>query len=106
MAFEKNDKRINRAGRPAGALNRSTEQMKLNLARATNNTLNHLSEDLEKIRKKDPEKAIELALKLMEYMIPKLSRSEVKAEIEQRVQQISVNITQKVIDESGSQHND
>lgn len=102
MAFEKNDKRINRAGRPVGALNRSTEQMKLNLARATNNTLNHLSEDLEKIRKKDPEKAIELALKLMEYTLPKLSRTEVKAEIEQRVQQISVNITQKVIDESGS----
>lgn len=102
MAFEKNDKRINRAGRPVGALNRSTEQMKLNLARATNNTLNHLSEDLEKIRKKDPEKAIELALKIMEYMIPKLSRTEVKAEIEQRVQQISVNITQKVVDESGS----
>jgi hypothetical protein len=76
--------------------------MKLNLARATNNTLNYLSEDLEKIRKKDPEKAIELALKIMEYMIPKLSRSEVKAEIEQRVQQISVNITQKVVDESGS----
>ena len=103
MAFEKNDKRINRAGRPVGALNRSTEQMKLNLARATNNTLNHLSEDLEKIRKKDPEKAIELALKLMEYTIPKLSRTEVKAEIEQRVQQISVNITQKIIDnEPGS----
>jgi len=102
MAFEKNDKRINRSGRPVGALNRSTEQMKLNLARATNNTLNHLSEDLEKIRKKDPEKAIELALKLMEYTLPKLSRTEVKAEIEQRVQQISVNITQKIIDESGS----
>ena len=102
MAFEKNDKRINRAGRPVGALNRSTEQMKINLARATNNTLNYLSEDLEKIRKKDPEKAIELALKLMEYTLPKLSRTEVKAEIEQKIQQISVNITQKNIDESGS----
>lgn len=102
MAFEKNDKRINRLGRPVGALNRSTEQMKINLARATNNTLNHLSEDLEKIRKKDPEKAIELALKLMEYTLPKLSRTEVKAEIEQKIQQISVNITQKNIDESGS----
>ena len=102
MAFEKNDKRINRGGRPVGALNRSTEQMKLNLARATNNTLNYLSEDLEKIRKKDPERAIELSLKMMEYVIPKLGRTEIKAEIEQRVQQISVNITQKVIDESGS----
>lgn len=102
MAFEKNDKRINRAGRPVGALNRSTEQMKINLARATNNTLNYLSEDLEKIRKKDPEKAIELALKLMEYTLPKLSRTEVKAEIEQRVQQISVHITQKIIDGDNS----
>jgi uncharacterized protein YeeX (DUF496 family) len=102
MAFEKNDKRINRAGRPVGALNRSTEQMKLNLARATNNTLNHLSEDLEKIRKKDPEKAIELALKLMEYTLPKLSRTEVKAEIEQRIQQISVNITQTTTDGTSS----
>jgi hypothetical protein len=102
MAFEKNDKRINRSGRPVGALNRSTEQMKLNLARATNNTLNHLSEDLEKIRKKDPEKAIELALKLMEYTIPKLSRSEIKAEVNQRIEQITVNVTQKILDESGN----
>jgi len=36
-------------------------------------------------------------LKLMEYTLPKLSRTEVKAEIEQRIQQISVHITQKVI---------
>jgi hypothetical protein len=106
MAFEKNDKRINRAGRPVGALNRSTEQMKLNLARATNNTLNYLSEDLEKIRKKDPEKAIELALKLMEYTLPKLSRTEMRAEIDTRIHAINVNVNQKIINEPGSQHND
>jgi hypothetical protein len=94
MAFEKGDKRINRAGRPVGALNRSTEQMKLNMARAANGTLNHLSEDLEKIRKTDPERAIELALKVMEYIMPKLARTEVKAEIEQKIQQITVNINQ------------
>lgn len=89
-------------GRPPGALNRSTEMMKLSLARAANRTLDHLSDDLEKIRKKDPEKAIELALKMMEYIVPKLSRAEVKAEVEQRIQQISVNIAQKTIDESGN----
>jgi hypothetical protein len=98
MAFQKGDKRINRAGRPAGALNRSTEMMKLNMARAVNGTLNYLSEDLEKIRKKDPERAIELALKVMEYMMPKLARTEVKAEVEQRIQQITVNIQQKNIE--------
>ena len=80
-------------GRKPGSLNRSTEQMKLTIARAVNNTLNTISEDLEEIKKKDPEKAMDLALKLMEYALPKLSRTEMKAEIEQRVQQISVNIT-------------
>lgn len=89
-------------GRPKGALNRSTEMMKLTIARAIDNTLNTLSTDLEKIKKKDPERAIELALKLMEFALPKLSRTEMKAEIEQKIQAINVNITQKVIDESGS----
>ena len=97
MAFEKGNKLAK--GRPIGALNRSTEQMKITLARAANNTLNNIAEDLEKIRKKDPERAIELSLKMMEYVLPKLARTEVKAEIEQRIHQINVNITQKIVDE-------
>ncbi len=90
--FEKGNKLSK--GRPPGALNRSTEMMKLTIARAVDNTLNTLSADLEKIRKQDPEKAIELALKLMEYTLPKLSRTEMRAEIEQKIHQISVNISQ------------
>ena len=54
MAFEKNDKRINRAGRPAGALNRSTEMMKLSLARATNKVMDNLPALMEDMMKKDP----------------------------------------------------
>ena len=80
-------------GRPAGALNRSTEEMKLTIARAVNHTLNTISKDLEEIKKRDPEKAMDLALKLMEYALPKLSRTEMKAEIEQKIQQITINIT-------------
>jgi hypothetical protein len=94
MAFEKNDKRINRAGRPKGAVNRSTEMVKLSIARAVDSTLSTLSKDLEEIKKKDPQAALELAFKLLEYTIPKLSRTEVKAEVEQRIQQITVNIQQ------------
>jgi hypothetical protein len=66
--------------------------MKLTIARAVDNTLNTLSADLEKIRKDDPERAIELALKLMEFTLPKLSRTELKGEIEQRIHSINVNI--------------
>ena len=91
MGFQKGNKLS--SGRPKGAINRSTEMMKLTIARAVDNTLNTLSADLEKIRKDDPERAIELALKLMEYTLPKLSRTEVRAEIEQRIHTISVNIT-------------
>lgn len=91
MPFQKGHKLAK--GRPVGALNRSSEQMKLTLARAVNNTLDTITKDLEEIKKKDPEKAIDLALKLMEYVMPKLSRTEMKAEIEQRIQSINVNIT-------------
>ena len=91
MAFQKGHKLA--TGRPKGAVNSSTEMMKLTIARAVDNTLNTLSADLDKIRKDDPERAIELALKLMEYTLPKLSRTEVRAEIDQRIQSISVNIT-------------
>lgn len=89
-------------GRPKGALNRSSEQMKLTIARATNTILDTLATDLIEIKKKDPKAAIDIALKLLEYNLPKQSRVEMKADIEQRIQQISVNITQKTIDESGS----
>jgi hypothetical protein len=90
MPFEKGHKLAK--GRPSGALNRSTEEMKLTLARAVNNTLNTLTKDLEEIKTRDPERAIDIALKIMEYTLPKLSRTEMKAEIDQRIHQISVNI--------------
>ena len=92
-------------GRPPGKLNRSTEQMKLTIARAVNNTLDSLSSDLDKIREKNPEKAVELALKLLEYQLPKLSRMEMSGEINQKIQQISVNITQKSADEFNHWYN-
>ena len=91
MPFQKGHKLAK--GRPQGALNRSTEEMKLTLARAVNNTLNTLTKDLEEIKKRDPERAIDIALKIMEYTLPKLSRTEMKAEIDQRIHSINVNIT-------------
>ena len=86
-------------GRPKGAVNRSTEMMKLSIARATNRVLDDLPKIMEEMMKKDPKGAVDLALKMLEFHMPKLSRVEMKAEVEQKIQQISVNITQKTIDE-------
>ena len=79
-------------GRPKGAINRSTEQAKLTIARLANEGLDNISADLEKIRKENPIEAAKLYLRLLEYIVPKKSSIEMKAEIDQRIQQISINI--------------
>jgi hypothetical protein len=90
MPFEKGHKLAK--GRPAGSINRSTEQMKLSIARATNRVLDDMPMILDKLIKEDPKAAVDLAIKLMEFHIPKMSRVEMRAEIEQKIQQISVNV--------------
>jgi hypothetical protein len=90
MAFEKGHKLA--TGRPKGAINRSTEQAKLTIARLANKGLDNISADLEKIRKENPIEAAKLYLRLLEYIVPKKSSIEMKAEIDQRIQQISINI--------------
>lgn len=94
MAFEKGDTRINRAGRKAGVQNRTTEAAKLTIQRAVNGVLDTMQSDLQEIKKKDPVRAMELALKLLEFSIPKLKSIDMKGslEVDQRIQQITVNI--------------
>jgi hypothetical protein len=104
MAFQKGNQLGK--GRPKGAVNRSTEMMKLSVARATNKVLDNLPKLMEDMMKKDPKGAVDMALKMLEFHLPKLSRVEMKAEVEARIQSINVNINQKIIDESGSEHND
>ena len=90
MPFEKGNQLGK--GRPAGQLNRSTEQAKLTIARLANRGLDNISEDLEKIRKQDPLEAAKLYLKLLEYIVPKKAQMEISGQIDQRIHQISVNI--------------
>ena len=92
MAFEKGNKLSK--GRPVGALNRSTEQAKLAVSRLANQGLDALREDLEKIRKNDPLEAAKIYLKLIEYIVPKKAQMELSGEINQKIQQVAINITQ------------
>jgi hypothetical protein len=92
MPFEKGNKLSK--GRPAGVPNRTTEQAKLTIQRAVNGVLDTMQKDLQEIKKKDPVKAMELAIKLLEYSIPKLKSVDVKGtmDIKQQIQQISIHV--------------
>lgn len=92
MPFQKGNKLGK--GRPKGSLNRSTEQMKLTIARAVNEQLSELKKDLDEIRKEDPAKALAISIKLMEYTIPKLKAMDVKleADVKQQIEKITVEI--------------
>ena len=100
MAFQKGNKLA--TGRPKGAINRSTEMMKVSIARATNKVLDNLPSIMEDLMKKDPKGAVDIALKMLEFHLPKQSRVEMRAEIEQRIQQITVNINQTGSNELGN----
>jgi hypothetical protein len=90
----------NKLGRPKGVPNRSSEEMKLTIARAVNEGLDYLKSDLQRIRKEDPEKALNIILKLLDYNIPKLKAVDmnVRGEITNKIESITVNINQKNID--------
>jgi hypothetical protein len=100
MPFKPGDKNINRNGRKRGTPNRSTEQMKINVARAVNMGLDFLQEDYQKLRKEDPKGALNLLTKLMEFSLPKLKSVDMKAEIDQKITDITINIKR-----SGSNEN-
>jgi hypothetical protein len=102
MPFVKGDTRINRAGRKNGVANRTTEAAKLSITRAVNGVLDTMHADLIEIKKKDPVKAMELAIKLLEYSIPKLKSIDLQGslEVNAKIQSINLNIV------DGTKHND
>jgi hypothetical protein len=106
MPFEKGNKLGK--GRPAGKLNRSTEQAKLTLARLANKGLDNITEDIDKIREQNPVKAAEIYIKLLEYVIPKLKSVDMKmeADIKQQIEKITVEIKQREDGDNNKQNNE
>lgn len=92
MPFEKGNKLG--LGRPKGGLNRSSEQAKLAVARIANQGLDAFREDIDRIRKENPIEAAKLYLRLLEYIVPKKASMEISGELNQKIQQITVNINQ------------
>ena len=67
----------NLGGRPKGAVNKSTVKIKEAFHNLLENNLDNISQWLAQVAAKDPQKAIDLTLRLSEYVIPKLARQEI-----------------------------
>lgn len=68
-------------GRPKGSPNKTTKEIRDAYQMLLENNASKLEEWLSRVAEKNPAKAIELMSNLSEYILPKLSRAEVKAEI-------------------------
>jgi hypothetical protein len=64
-------------GRPVGSINKSTAETKAFLARISNKLGERVEEDLDLM---DPKDRVKIWLELQEYLIPKLSRTELTGE--------------------------
>ena len=64
-------------GRPKGIKNKTTENIKQAYQKLLEDNLDNMSTWLADIAAEDPDKAVNLMLKLSEYIIPKLARQEV-----------------------------
>ena len=79
MPFEKGDPRINRGGRPKGAANKITEEIKEAFALVLENRLPDLNRWIGQVAQDDPAKAIDLMIKLSNRFLPELARTELTA---------------------------
>tara|TARA_R110002124_G_scaffold254748_2_gene420372 strand:- start:128 stop:505 length:378 start_codon:yes stop_codon:yes gene_type:complete len=64
-------------GRPAGSKNIATQQVRLAYQKLTEDNLQNMTLWLQDIAANDPKEAFELMLKMSEYVLPKLARTEV-----------------------------
>jgi hypothetical protein len=84
----------NTRGRPKGTPNKTTDEAKHIINRIVDKSLSWAEEDILTIRKKDPIRAFELAMKLMEYAYPKLKSIDVKGtmDVNTKIEKIVVEI--------------
>ena len=67
----------NPGGRPKGSGNKVTNKIKIAYQMLMEDNLENMTEWLGEVAERNPKEAMELMLKLSEYVIPKLARQEV-----------------------------
>ena len=68
---------LNPNGRPKGAKNKTTENIRKAYQQLTEDNLENMTIWLSQIAAEDPKQAMEMMIKLSEYVIPKLARQEI-----------------------------
>lgn len=70
----------NKSGRPKGSVNLTTKEVREAYQLLVENNIDNLGVWLKKIAEKDPSKAFDIVLRLSEYFIPKMTRTEITGE--------------------------
>lgn len=102
MAFTKGNK-VGK-GRPKGAPNKTTAEIKEIITRIVGNQLEHIEKDLDKIRKTDPAEAMRLSSKFIDYVIPKQTKIDLEGELTHKVEKVVIEI-KKTNDSKHSDNN-
>ena len=71
MPFSKEDSNINRAGRPKGSQNSTTKELRDAIQNLLSDKIDRVQTLLEEVEKKNPAKALDVYLKLYEFVVPK-----------------------------------
>ena len=79
MPFEKGHK--HGKGRPKGSENKNTKDIREAYKKLVEGNLENMTEWIKRVAEKNPAKAFELMNGLSEYILPKLQRTEIKAEV-------------------------
>lgn len=78
MTFKKGDIKPSASGRKKGSENKATKDIKEAYKLLIEANLDNMTQWIERIAATDPDKAIRILSELSEYVVPKLSRTEVK----------------------------
>tara|TARA_R100001460_G_scaffold14769_1_gene32954 strand:+ start:3087 stop:3374 length:288 start_codon:yes stop_codon:yes gene_type:complete len=88
MPFEKGNQL---AGSRKGIPNKTTAEIRNAFQLLVEDNLDNMKVWLSDVAAEDPERALEIILKMSEYIVPKLSRTEVKADITDKSIVINLN---------------
>lgn len=89
---QKEPKRKKTGGRQKGVTNKTTAELKAIITQIVGNQLDRLETDLDKIRRQNPVKAVEIASRLIDYVLPKQTKMEIEGELKHRIDKIVVEV--------------